>query len=125
MVANTRKVKRKNRKWYFYKEVFLAALALISVCSLVYEFLADPSEHLRVRINDFDFAIAIVFLTDFFTGLIRSRRKRHFLAHNWYFLLASIPLTYGWAEALRGLRVLGLVRLIRATEHLNHVIAER
>ena len=44
------------------------------------------------------------------------------MKENWYLLLASIPIVDSWAELLRGLRLLELVRLVRAGEHLNYVI---
>ena len=125
MVASNKKINKAIRRWYFYKEIFLAALAIISVCLLVYESLANPSGEVKLKINNFDFAVAIIFLADFLISLIHSREKKHFLAHNWYMLLASIPLSYGWAEALRGLRVLGLFRLVRAGEHLNYAVSKR
>lgn len=40
---------------------------------------------------NFQFWVCIVFLLDFFVGLILADDRRYYLAHRWFFLLISIP----------------------------------
>ena len=109
-------------KFVFYKELFLAGLAIVSVYLVFYEYLWPVSESTRLAIEAFELLVSCVFLTDFCILLTRSPNKRLFLSKNWYMLLASIPILNSWAELLRGLRLLGLVRLVRAGEHLTYAL---
>lgn len=104
----------------FYKEVVFSFLAVLSLVLLAYEFFYSPSEEIVRKISRLDFVIALLFLTDFTMQLYRAKNKKLFMKHNWYLLLASIPLVDSWAEVLRGLRILSLIRLIRASEHIKY-----
>jgi|GEM_PF-2250463 len=121
----TKKAEIKKRQTYtmtplFYKEVLFSVLAVISILLLGYEFFYSPSASMVRAISQIDFFIALLFLTDFCWQLFISKNKQKFIKHNWYLLLASVPLIDSWAEALRGLRILSLVRLIRASEHITY-----
>jgi hypothetical protein len=115
--------KKQHTKEYskvFYKEVIFSILAVLSLLLLAYEFFFHPSSEVIKIISRFDFVVALLFLTDFCVQLYKAKHKGTFMRHNWYLLLASIPLVDGWAEVLRGLRILSLVRLVRASEHLHY-----
>lgn len=105
----------------FYKEVFLSLLAVISVGLLLYEYIATPPVWQIRQINHFDFAVAVLFLFDFLLEFVHAKDKTMYLRKNWYLLLASIPLVDSWTEILRALRLLSLVRLVRAGEHVTYV----
>lgn len=104
------------------KETFLLILAVVSLLLLIYEEIAKPTGALLDAIDTFDLIVAFIFLIDFFWLLRKSRDRKYFFRHNWYLLLASIPIYSGWAEALRGLRILRFVKLIRVGEHLDYSI---
>ena len=105
----------------FYKEIALSILAVMSVALLGYEFLQNPPAWQVAKIMRFDFFVAIIFLCDFIVEFSLATNKTAYFRKNWFLLLASIPLVDSWAEILRGLRLLALVRLIRAGEHLQYV----
>ncbi len=113
-------LKTKKYSKLFYKEVTFSILAMLSLLLLAYEFFFHPSIEAIKVISRFDFVVALLFLTDFFVQFYKARNKSIFMRHNWYLLLASIPMVDGWAELLRGLRILSLFRLIRASEHLRY-----
>lgn len=115
------KSKKKTNKRLLYKEIIFSVLALLSVFLLIFEYFGSPEPEQISKIYKFDLVVAIIFLVDFLYQLYNSKNKRLFMKHNWYLLLASIPVTEGWAEVLRGLRILSLVRLLRATEHVHYV----
>lgn len=110
--------KNKTFNKLFYKEVILSSLAVISIALLTYETFMNPQPSTVRTIFYFDLIVAIIFLTDFSYMLFMAKNKSKYLRENWFLLLASIPLVDSWAEVLRGLRILALVRLIRAGEHL-------
>lgn len=109
-----------NHKIYWHKEVVLLLLALVSLLLLAYEELFRPRSEILLWIDWFDFIVAIIFLVDFFVLYKKATHKLQFFWRNWYLLVASIPLYSSWAMALRGLRILRFVRLIRVGEHLDY-----
>lgn len=108
----------------FYKELIMALLAILSVFFVFYEYLVPTGDQLHLFIVRFDIAVAVIFLVDFFIALASAPDKARYMRHNWYLLLASIPIVDGWAELLRGLRILELVRLVRAGSHMTYVYSE-
>ena len=114
--------KSKGFSFLFYKELFLAGLALLSVYFVFYEFIGNPSENTLHSIQLFELAVASIFLFDFFYYFAKAKSKKTYMQQNWYMLLASIPILDSWAELLRGLRMLEFVRLIRAGEHLQYAL---
>jgi voltage-gated potassium channel len=102
------------------KELVFSLLAILSVGTLIYEFVGNPTTAEIQFIMRFDFVVAIIFLIDFIWQFHFAKNKRKFLRHNWYLLLASIPLVDSLTEILRVLRILPLIRLIRAGEHLRY-----
>jgi voltage-gated potassium channel len=105
---------------HWKKETILLSLALVSVLVLVYEELVNPGQDMLRIIDWFDFVVACIFLLDFFVLMSRARNKKQFIWRNWYLLVASLPLYTTWAAALRGLRVLRFIRLVRIGEHLDY-----
>lgn len=121
MLYNSTMPKKRTKQYnvLFLKEIGYAILALLSVLSVFYEMLWALDPTTISSINTFDIVVALVFLTDFMYYLLQSKNKSLYLRKNWYLLLASIPILETWAELLRGLRLLELVRLVRAGEHLS------
>lgn len=100
--------------WY---SLFIMVLSIVSVVMLAYEVLASSaSPELIRRLQGYDIIIALIFLTDFFMGLLfnTSIPKRTYWKHNWLNLVSSIPVTSDITRALRILRVLRAFRVIRA-----------
>lgn len=123
-MSKNQKLKRQkisnHYKFLFCKELIFTILALMSVFLLAYEYIAQPVDEIVRIITRFDFAVAIIFLTDFIVHLYLAKDKKLYWRHNWYFLLASIPLVDSWAETLRALRILGFIRVLRAAEHIKY-----
>jgi hypothetical protein len=118
-------VKKRHHKKFnasFYKELFMAFLAILSVVFVFYEFFASPDSATKLIIGRFDIFVVLIFLTDFCIALVSAPNKGQYMRSNWYLLLASIPIVDSWAELLRGLRLIELVRLVRAGEHLHYVV---
>jgi len=109
----------KKLKLALWVEIIFSILAILSVGSLLLIYFADLTPGQLKAVDRFDFVVAVIFLLDFLVRLAYSTDKKHYFKHNWYYLIASIPLVDQWTEALRALRILGLVRLIRAGGHIN------
>lgn len=120
-----RKRKIKLPGWFLAKEIVFSFLAIASIVLVILEFTSSLSEFQHKRMVQVDFVIACVFLLDFLLELITTKNRKKYLRHNWFLLPASIPLTYSMTEALRGLRALRLIRILRAGEHLDYGLASQ
>ena len=116
--------KTKPNKLFVAKEVILGSLGVLSVGLVLLELLGHLSEQQVDDLAHVDFAVACVFLLDFIVSLVNVKNRGKYLQHNWYFLLAAIPLTDVVTGLLRGLRVLSVLRLVRAGGHLGFGVKE-
>lgn len=112
-------------KLFLGKEIVLALLAFVSIGLVLFEFIKDPGPEVSKTLNHIDIVIACIFLSDFLLSILFTGDRRKYLKHNWYFLLAAIPISDSIAEVLRGIRLLRLFRLIRAGEHLDYSVTKK
>jgi voltage-gated potassium channel len=96
-----------------WKDLLIAILALLSAGLLVFELTADLLAEDLLVLYTIDFVIACLFLIDFSYELLQAKNKRNYLRHNWYLLIASIPITGGMFQALRSIQLLRLLRIVR------------
>lgn len=109
--------------WYALTFVILAITGL---SLLLYEFTPWAKPEIVVVTSSLDFAIACIFLFDFILGMVFNNGGKSYLRYireNWVDLLASIPLTYDMARALRILRIFKALRVISAS--LDLFISEK
>lgn len=107
-----------NSAWYALMFVFLAVAGL---AFLLYEFTPWATPQWVVITSTLDFAIACIFFSDFILGMIFNgggKTYRQYVRDNWVDLLASIPLTYDMARALRIFRIFKALRIISASVDL-------
>ena len=109
-----------NYRQIVIKELIFAFLAVLSVALLAWELFGSVSPEQERVIYMIEVAIALLFLIDYMLLLYQAPHKRTFVVRNWYLLLASIPIVSGWAEVLKGLRLLVFIRLFRAGEHVYY-----
>lgn len=112
--------KNKYHRLFLLKEIIFTFLAVASVALVIFDFIKTPTATEYKIIDQVDLVIAYIFLLDFCIELLVVSNRREYLRHNWYLLLAAIPLTDNITEALRGLRALRLIRIVRAGEHLDY-----
>jgi hypothetical protein len=96
--------------------LLIVILAFVSIILLGYEFLPNANQDKIVLFRNIDLVIAVIFLSDFFLGLLFNTHftKKEFVKHNWLNLISSIPITSDITRILRILRVLRAIRVIRA-----------
>lgn len=103
-------------------ELFLAALALVSVGIGAYDFL-HPREHGRfIWLDWVDLGIVAVFVVDF----VREGRREGFAKHaraNWWEIPSLIPITGAMIAQLEGYSVVRALRLVRVVRFLRVVRA--
>lgn len=79
-----RKKQTRQLTFLFYKELFLAGLAIVSVYFVFYEYLHTVSDSTVAAIQLFELLVACIFLTDFSFMYAKSPDKKTFLRKNWY-----------------------------------------
>ena len=112
-----------NSPWY---ALLFVVLAITGLSLLVYEFTPWARPEVVMITGQLDFAIACIFFADFLLGMIFNNGGLSYIKYvrkNWIDLLASIPLTYDMARALRILRVFKALRILSAS--LDFFISER
>ncbi len=91
----------------------LIGLALVSVGLLVFEITADLTPETLSLIRVIDLGTAFVFGLEFFVRLYQARTRKHFLKNNWWHILAALPVTASGTQALRGLMLIRLYRIMQ------------
>jgi voltage-gated potassium channel len=115
-----KKQQKKSHKLHLAKELVVFILVLTSVFFWILQELGKLNEHQIKLLDGFEVGLAILFLTEFFSELYFSKNKKSYLWHNWYYLLAAIPFPSNLTDALRTLRLIRIVKLIRYGLHVEH-----
>ncbi len=117
----------KTLHWLVIKEYIFLGLVLVSFALLTLEHFNLLSAIQLRWVEAYEIALGFSFIADFVYELQLSSDKRRYIRHNWFFLLAAIPLPSGLADILRSVRFVRIIRLARATAHLefarhNHIV---
>lgn len=123
----TAKHSAKTLHWLVIKEYLLLALVLLSFAFLAFEYFGHLSTAQLRWVEWYEIVLGCLFIADFVYELRLATDKRRYVRHNWFFLLAAIPIPSNLANALRIIRLVRIIRLIRATAHLefarhNHIV---
>lgn len=111
------------------RDLAISGLAVLSAVLLILELSSELSSTQLRFFYALDLAIAFAFLADFLYELYTAKNRKLYFRHNWYLLLASIPITGGTYQALRSVQLIRLMRIVRlyarirrlseATEHVS------
>ncbi|WP_432454518.1 MULTISPECIES: potassium channel family protein [unclassified Agarivorans] len=96
--------------------MMLLSIIAIGIVSSLYFYPSDSQLH--ALLVTLDTLICCVFITHFFSRMLRSHTPMHYLSHHWIDLFASIPLI----EPLRFLRFIHAVKLIKAISVQQHLL---
>jgi len=102
------------------KETVMMALALVSIAVVVLEHLEHLSTEQLLIADVLEIGISVLFLTDFFFEYHHARNRKQYLRHNWPFLLAAVPVPTQIFDALKGIRLLRLLKLSKAFAHIDY-----
>lgn len=107
-------------KFLYIKECLILTLAVLSLIFLgIDQF--DHFSRAQLRVLDvFDITVGFIFIGEFILELRLTYNKSRYIKNNWFYLLAAIPLPYAFAQLLRGLRIIRVVKLIRVGTHFEY-----
>lgn len=88
-------------------DIFMIALAVVSLGLLLYEDITRPSDAVRRQLYLIDLAIIGIFATEFLWRFVQAERKGTFLLTHWYEIIGMIP-----AAAFRAFRLVRLIRIV-------------
>ena len=111
----------KEVKLKVFNDFLLIILALLSVGLLLLEISTELSADMLMTIRIIDLGVALVFGVEFLVRLSESREKGRFMKENWWQILASIPVTATGTQALRGLMLIRVLRVVRMTSMIARV----
>ncbi|MBI2285463.1 ion transporter [Candidatus Saccharibacteria bacterium] len=100
-------------------------MAVASLVLLGIEELGYFSEPQLRAVYVFDVVVGLIFLGELLLELKITTNKKSYIKSNWYYLFAAIPLPYTFAELLRGLRILRVIKLIRAGVHFEYEVSRK
>lgn len=99
-------------------ENFILILSVYVLIELGYEIIYDLSESQAFIINTIDLVICLIFLTDFFFFLFKSKDKKGYIKRYWIDFIASIP----FMTIFRFFRVARVFRIIRLARGIKAII---
>lgn len=102
----------------FYYELIMMGLALIAVAITICQLTMNLSRYNLNLLNEIDGFIYVLFVIDYFTRLIISKKKLDFIKNNKIDLITIIP----FSKLFMSLRIL---RFLRVTEFLKAIKALR
>lgn len=108
-----------------YDDIVMLILALVSGILLILELTLNLNAEEMYALDTIDLGIAITFLCEFTIKLLTARKKIKFLQDHWWDLLAAIPVTTPFTEALRLLRILRIVLHLRLIEKERETLFKR
>jgi voltage-gated potassium channel len=111
-------------------EYFVAAITLVSVIAIIYQYLEQPTGVTLNIIYIFDLIVVIILAFDFYYRMKESKEGTKFILKHAYELPAMIPLVvFGIFEsesivnvALRSLRLIRLFRLITLASRITYIL---
>lgn len=103
----------------FFLEIMMAVLVVIGLATFFYSYIASPTVELQSILDRVSVVIGLLLLFEFFGRLLLSKHKPLYLKYNWWYLLASMPIATPAASALRAVRLLGFVKMIKIGIHLR------
>lgn len=108
-------------------DLVILVLSVFVLGALAAEVMLDLSAETVTVLNRIDFAICIVFLSDFFWRFYKAPDKKSFLKWGWIDFLASIPVVseLRWARLIRVLRILRILRAFRSGKTLISYVFHR
>ena len=104
---------------FFDKLIVL--LSIYTIIELYLNSILSYSESLQYYTNRVDFAICLLFLYDFFSHLIKAKRKASYLYSHWIDFVSSIP-TVGILRIGRIVRIIRVLRAIRSAKVFYKII---
>ncbi|MBI2588911.1 ion transporter [Candidatus Saccharibacteria bacterium] len=114
------KQNKRLKEFLYAKECLILTLAALSLVFLAIEQLGYLSTAQLRALDVFDVTVGLIFIGEFVLELELTTNKRGYVKSNWFYLLAAIPLPYTFAQLLRGLRIIRVIKLIRVGTHLEY-----
>ena len=113
-IASTWFYRNISRKQFEY---FLLFLSVYVVIELYISSLMEYSNQTRSILEIIDFGICVIFLSDFFYGLVTSDNKWRYIKLNWIDFISSIP-TIGILRVGRVFKIFRILRVVRSAKYI-------
>lgn len=117
---HTTNQKRKLRIFIYAKEALVLTLIALSFLFIGLQQFSELTNQQRLFIELYEVTVALLFLTEFIFEWYHAKNRAYYIKHNWYFLLAAIPIPIESLEMLKGIRALKLIQITKAFSHIGY-----
>ncbi len=122
---HTKTQKKKLQKFLLVKEAVMYTLVGVSFGFLGLEHFGQLSHEQLMMVELFDVLVGIVFLSEFMFEWYFARNRAKYVRHNWFYLIAAVPVPTTSFEILRGIRLLRLLKLFKIFAHMRYELNTR
>ena len=92
----------------------------ISFAFLALEHFEQLTHEQLLMVELFDVVVGLVFLSEFVFEWYFARDRAKYVRHNWFYLVAAVPVPTTSFEILRGIRLLRLLKLLKIFAHMRY-----
>lgn len=107
-------------RFIYVKECIILALAISSLLFLTVDQFGHLSPSQLHTLYIYDVVVGFIFIGEFFLELWLTTDKNDYVRYNWFYLFAAIPLPFAWAQVLRSIRIIRVVKLLRFGTHFKY-----
>ncbi|QQS20085.1 ion transporter [Candidatus Saccharibacteria bacterium] len=111
---------KKLRRFLLIKEIIMYGLVGLSFVFLALEHFEQLNHEQLIVIEFFEVGVALIFLAEFVFEWYFARDRARYLRHNWFYLIAAVPVPTTSFEILRGVRLLRLFKLLKIFAHMRY-----
>lgn len=108
------------RRFLYAKECLILTLAVLSLIFLAFDQFGNLSASQLHYLYQFDIIVGLIFIGELLLELWLATNKSSYVKHNWFYLFAAIPLPSAWAQLLRSIRIIRVIKLIRLGTHFEY-----
>jgi hypothetical protein len=107
-------------RFIYVKECLILGLAVSSLIFLVLDQLGKLSPSQLHTLYIYDVVVGSIFIVEFLLEIWLTTDKKDYMQHNWFYLFAAIPLPFAWAQLLRSIRIIRVVKLLKFGTHFQY-----
>lgn len=102
------------------RSIIMLILSIYVLTALLIDTFLQLPEKISILLNNIDFLICLIFLSDFFISLYKAKNRLYFLKWGWIDFISSIPEIQAlrWGRFARVIRIMRILRGMRSTKSI-------
>lgn len=120
LMSKVKTTRKKLRLILLLKEVVMVSIALVTLGLAIWEHAVGLSDSQIMYVDIVELVASGLFLAEFTAEWFFARDRGRYIRHNWFFLLAAVPITSMSFELLKAVRLLRLLRYLKIFAELRY-----